>query len=551
MIRTNCGAGVGTRFIRIYRQEMCVNPPSSTEQLAAVSQQVDGAGDVCLVWQCRHLRTADHPAIEYATERYGTILPIFIIDPAFYGEDGLACDARIRFMCESLADLADQYESLGGGLTMLHGDPVGLLKQLDRDVAHIVTTADPTGRYGLRRDNAVAEACEITFVDADGLRRDVADSRENWSDHVESYLTAPRHEIDTEETDIECVDTAIDPAWVEDYYDITPTKQISRRGGTTHGRQLLDEFIEDLSAYPGNISAPADARTGTSQLSPYLRFGCLSVRQVYQAVVDAPGNTRATKMFKSRLYWNRHYNQKLADWSGWMEQAVNPVLEGFHEDTYDPDRVEAWKTGTTGYPMVDASMRCLRQTGWLNFRMRAMCASFLCDLLQQPWKIGADFFYYHLLDADPAINYTQFQLQAGVDGTNMLRIYNPRKQVRDNDPDGEFITTWVPELEPLPASHLDQPEKTPLHVQAEVGVQIGETYPYPIVEYEAAREAIIEKVEAVREPATKALQHPEVNRRASLSRRGGTTQPTEGVAIGELSDTEAEQRGQSSLSDFT
>ena len=527
-----------------------MSAPSSAEQLAAVTQQVDGADDVCLLWQCRHLRTADQPAIEYATERYGTILPVFIVDPAFYGKDGLACDARIRFLCESLADLTDQYESLGGGLTMLHGDPAELLSELGQHVAHIVTTADPTGRYGLRRDNAVAEACEITFVDADGLRRDVPNPRENWSEHVESYLTAPVHEVDAEQTRIEHVDTGLDPAWIEAYYDITPTKQISRVGGTEHGRALLDEFIENLSEYPGNISAPADARTGTSQLSPYLRFGCLSIRQVYKAVVDAPGAQQATEMFKSRLYWNRHYNQKLADWSGWMDRAVNPVLEGFHEETYDPERVEAWKKGLTGYPMVDASMRCLRQTGWLNFRMRAMCASVLCDLLQQPWKIGADFFYYHLLDADPAINYTQFQLQAGVDGTNMLRIYNPRKQVRDNDPDGEFITTWVPELDALPVAYLDQPEKTPLHIQENVGVQIGETYPYPIVEYEAAREAIIEKIEAVREPAKNALQHPEVHRRASLSRRGGTTQPTEAVAIENITDVDGDG-GQSSLSDFT
>ena len=528
-----------------------MNNPSIDEQIAAVSQQVDGVDDVCLVWHCRNLRTDDHPAIEYATGRYAAILPIFIIDPAFYNAAGMACDARIQFMLESLADLAGQYESLGGGLTMLHGEPVELLNELDTHVAHIVTTADPTGRYGLRRDNAVAEACDITFVDADGLRRDVPDTRDGWSEHVESYLTATIHEADGEEIPVQHVDTGIDPAWVEDYYDISPDKQISRIGGTEHAVQVLNDFTDSLSEYPGNISAPTDARTGTSQLSPYLRFGCLSVRQVYQAVDNTPGSAQATEMFTSRLYWNRHYNQKLADWAGWMEQAVNPVLEDFHRETHDPDRVEAWKAGMTGYPMVDASMRCLRQTGWLNFRMRAMCASFLCDLLQQPWKIGADFFYYHLLDADPAINYTQFQLQAGVDGTNMLRIYNPRKQVRDNDPDGEFIKKWVPELEALPVEYLDQPEKTPLHVQDEVGVRIGETYPYPIVEYEAAREAIIEKFEAVQAAATEALQHPEVNRRASLSQRGGTTQPTADVAIGELTDTAPEQAGQSSLGDFT
>lgn len=176
----------------------------------------------------------------------------------------------------------------------------------------------------------------------------------------------------------------------------------------------------------------------------------------------------------------------------------------------------------------------------------------LCDLLQQPWKIGADWFYYHLLDADPAINYTQFQLQAGVDGTNMMRVYNPRKQVRDNDPDGEFIKKWVPELRALPAQYLDRPEKTPVAVQEEVGVSIGDAYPYPIVEYEAARQAIIEKIEGVRDAAKRALHHPEVNRRASLSQRGGTTTREDIEDLDSLQEgVESDEGGQSSLDMFT
>jgi deoxyribodipyrimidine photo-lyase len=231
-----------------------------------------------------------------------------------------------------------------------------------------------------------------------------------------------------------------------------------------------------------------------------------------------------------------------------METAVNPALEDLHAETHDPELVTAWKRGQTGYPMVDASMRCLERTGWLNFRMRAMCASFLCDLLQQPWKIGADWFYYHLLDADPAINYTQFQIQAGVDGTNMMRIYNPRKQVSDNDPDGEFITNWVPELADLPAEHLPRPEKTPLHVQDDCGVSVGEEYPYPIVEYEAARKRILDKLEAVRPKAKRALRDPEVLRRASLSQRGGA----EGAEPGPTDESppDSSESEQSSLARF-
>ena len=517
-----------------------------------MTQVIDQIGDVdniALVWHRRNLRTQDHPGIAYATREYDSIFPIFIFDPSFYTTDGLACDARIRFLHECLADLADQYDAIGGALTFFHEDPTDLLPELDNLVDEIITTADPTGRYGLQRDNAIAETCDISFVDDDGLKRDVEDTRENWDEHVESWLTDNQHTFNATSTKVLDTPTEVTPNKIADHYSLSPDKSITRTGGTTHARKLLTEFSKHIAAYPSNISAPQDARSGTSQLSPYLRFGCLSVRQVYQEIIEETGHERAKEMFISRLYWNRHYQQKLADWSGWMDTAVNPLLENFHDDTYDPEFVEAWKQGDTGYPMVDASMRCLKNTGWLNFRMRAMCASFLCDLLQQPWKIGADYFYYHLLDADPAINYTQFQLQAGVDGTNMMRIYNPRKQVRDNDPDGEFIKKWIPELSALPAEHLDRPEKTPLHIQKKVEISIGDDYPYPIVEYESARESIIDKFEAIKPQAKKALSHPEVRRRASLSQRGGTT-TIEQVPDMDKLENESTANGQASLSDY-
>jgi deoxyribodipyrimidine photo-lyase len=503
--------------------------------------------DSCVVWHCRQLRTRDHPALEYAAAEYSTLLPLFVFDPSFYGPEGSACDARIQFLHESIADLADQYRDRGGALTLCHGNPVQVLTAFAEAGWDIVTTADPTGRYGLRRDNAVAETCDVTFIDADGLVRGVDDSRDGWADQAEAWLTGTQCSWSADDVSLQSLDTPVTTDRVADTYDITPDKQEVPSGGTTAARKRVIDFLDRLDSYPGSISAPVEARTGTSQLSPYFRFGCLSVREVYQAVTEHDGADRATEMFQSRLWWNRHYNQKLADWAGWMDEAANPVMEGLHDDTYDPALVEAWKHGQTGYPMVDASMRCLQATGWLNFRMRAMCASCLCDLLQQPWKIGADWFYYHLIDADPAINYTQFQIQAGMDGTNMLRIYNPRKQVRDNDPDGEFIYRWVPELQALPVEYLDRPEKTPLHLQDECDVTIGETYPYPIVEYEAAREAIVSKFEAVRDRAKRALQNEAVARRISMSQRGHVEADPEQESSQDDSESGSTQ---SSLSSF-
>jgi deoxyribodipyrimidine photo-lyase len=179
--------------------------------------------------------------------------------------------------------------------------------------------------------------------------------------------------------------------------------------------------------------------------------------------------------------------------------------------------IAAWKRGRTGYPMVDASMRCLRETGWLNFRMRALCASCYFHVLQQPWRIGADWFYRHLIDAEASINYTQWQSQCGLVGRPTLRLYNPRKQVRDQDPEGEFIREWIPELAALPTEYLDRPEHTPLAVQAECGVRVGEAYPRPVVDYEAARQEFRERLEDVRARAADALARPAVADRASLS----------------------------------
>lgn len=522
-----------------------------SEHTLPTQNDIPAVTDGCVVWHCRQLRTGDHPAIEYASREYDQIMPLFVFDPSFYSENGLACDARIRFMHESLRDLSSQYADRGGELTLAHGDPIEVLSACVSRGWDVVTTADPTGRYGLRRDNQAAETCDVTFIDADGIVREADNTREDWREKVETWLTADQCEWDASDVQIRSADTVVSVDRIEQAYDISPQKDISRRGGTTAAGEVIETFLSRLSSYPGNISAPSDARTGTSQLSPYLRFGCVSVRQVYQAIEANSNDTRAKTTFKSRLYWNRHYNQKLADWSGWMDTAVNPVLEDFHQDTHDPTRVTAWKEGQTGYPIIDASMRCLKETGWLNFRMRATCASFFADLLQQPWKIGADWYYYHLLDADPAINYTQFQMHAGVDGTSMMQIYNPRKQVRDNDADGEFIQKWVPELADLPAEHLDRPEKAPIHVQRSSGVSIGDDYPYPVVNYERARERIVEKIEAVRPQAKQALDHPEVARRASVSGRTGGTSSNSSSSSNIPDRAESQQTNQqSSLAQF-
>ena len=567
-------------------RSIAVEPAEGAPRSAPIPSVIPTPDAVCdapdptgvVVWHRKHLRVDDHRALSQAVADGDAVCPLFVFDPAFYGGDGLACDARIRVLEEAVTSLDRVYAatpaqetrvktgdttaraeammaadssdrsaetdatstdtdsmSTGSdvtppdtlrrpespGMTFGYGDPVELLARFVEQGWTIVTMATPTSRYGKRRDERVRDACgdAVTFVSGDGLVRGEEWSRSNWQTHVTEWLESPQHDPawDATETRRVTIETGVTPAAVDRHFDITPTKTQVPTGTHRAANTALCAFTDRIQSYPSAISAPQDAREGTSGLSPYLNFGLLSVRQVYQYVAEHAPSCRGASMFESRLFWNLHYNQKLVDWPGWTERAVNPAFEGQNEPHRDDDLVTAWKRGQTGFPMVDASMRCLRQTGWLNFRMRAMCASMFTHVLHQPWWIGADWYHHHLIDSDVGINYTQWQSQAGLIGKPSQRVYNPRKQVRDQDPDGEWITRWVPELADLPSQFLDQPEKTPIAVQRACGVHVGETYPRPIVDFEARREQFWTRYETRRAAAARELRRPAIAKRASFS----------------------------------
>ncbi|WP_424018951.1 FAD-binding domain-containing protein [Halorientalis pallida] len=490
------------------------------------------------VWHRDDLRVRDNAALDAAVAD-GRACPIYVVDPQFY-RSGMACDARLRFVHESVADLRRLYRDHGSDLALCHGDPGDVLDDLPVD--RIYVNRSVTGRYGRERDERLFDRPDVRVFADDGIDwTDRARGDYDWSEQAEAYFERdpirppgrlPDNHLESE--------TSVGE--IERHYGIEPGKTDVPDGGATAGWDRLTAFVGAITDYPGSISPPARAERNGSRLSPYLAMGCLTPRQVYGYVHEnAPAGT-GRELFTSRLFWNRHYNQKLADWPGWMERAVNPVYTGLFRDRHDPELVAAWKAGRTGYPLVDASMRALRETGWLNFRMRAMCASFYTYVLQCWWKVGADHFYRHLIDADAAINYTQWQSQSALTGVSPVRIYNPRKQVRENDPDGEFVRAYVPELRGFPTEHLDQPEKAPLAVQEECGIRIGEDYPRPVVELEARRERAREVFGRLADRAEEALSDPEIRRRASLSQRGGGRRERE--------RDETTTGGQSRLGDF-
>ncbi|MCS7204186.1 MAG: deoxyribodipyrimidine photo-lyase [Leptospiraceae bacterium] len=258
--------------------------------------------------------------------------------------------------------------------------------------------------------------------------------------------------------------------------------------GEEKAKETLNSFLQKRARfYLSTISQPFKSYFYSSRLSHFLSFGNITTRSILQTIAisqEYPKNKRNLDAFISRLFWRRHFIQKFEkDCTTYEYHAINPYFENLPIQKNE-ELILKFQNAETGIPIIDACILQLKHEGWLNFRMRAMLVSFFCFYLEQDWRDIHYFLSKLFIDYEPGIHFPQIQMQAGITGYNTIRMYNPIKQSRENDPEGKFIYKWLPSLRNIPPSLVHTPWRLTTLEQKLYRFELGKNYPHPIVDME-------------------------------------------------------------------
>jgi len=445
--------------------------------------------EIQIVWFKRDLRTNDHqPIYEASTSGLKTLF-IYILEPAIIQNKHYS-KRHFRFIFQSLSELQNQLCESTLQLNCFEAAAVEVFDWLTNVfVVKQVLSYQETGMdFTYARDKQLKSFFRKKGImwkefPSNGIVRG-SFNRAAWHQHWENVMSLPMYTVDLKKMEAAFLDKGSIPFKLLDVESISQNSNV-QVGGEQKALLVLNDFLNTRCKQFGYlISKPDYSTNACSRLSPYIAWGNLSLRNVVQATKQSLANStnkNALQRFQRRLQWNAHFIQKFEVDVGIQKYNVNPVFDTIRTQV-DENKLRAWKTGQTGYPIVDACMRSLILTGWLNFRMRAMLVSFLTHHLWQPWQEGAAYLASLFLDFEPGIHFPQFQMQAGTTALHILRIYDPIKQGIENDPDGVFIRKWVPELAHLPTPFVHRPwDLTPME-HAFYGFSPGKDYPIRIVD---------------------------------------------------------------------
>ena len=452
---------------------------------------------IAIAWFRRDLRLHDHPALTAALEAADAVIPVFVFDESLLG-GRFASANRAWFMRESVVELARELEARGSMLRVARGRPVDVLPALARESgADQVFVTRESAPYGLRRDRAVADrltANGVTMHAERGLyvhEPDEVLTRDGRGFTVYSPFRRAwealerRPALPAPERIRGPSGGPVRPDRVPEVGPPTADRAWLPSPGEAAARERLDRWLErGVAGYAGTRNHLA-AEDGTSRLSQDLRWGLLSPCEVLER---ADGWGDGPRVFAGEIAWREFYAHVL-----WHHPRV--LQEPFRQGTPplgavdDPGMLDAWVTGRTGYPVVDAAMRQLRAAGFVHNRARMIAASFLAKDLLLDYRLGEAEFMRHLVDGDVASNNGGWQWTAGTgtDAQPFFRVFNPVLQGRRFDPDGAYVRRWVPELAEVPTTRIHEPWTMTAAEQTAAGIIIGIDYPAPIVDHPAAR----------------------------------------------------------------
>jgi deoxyribodipyrimidine photo-lyase len=487
---------------------------------------MDGSGllkmqatpEVTVIWLKRDIRLCDHACFHYASQAPYPIVVLYVEEPLVIYSPSFS-QQHAGFLAESLASLQKQLATQGVTLFTAKGHVLEVLETLQHYASvQAIHSHEETGEWATyERDVLVSHWCKAQGIawhehrQFGVIRR--LKHRSTWAERWKVLMEQPAYPVPErlQSLPAQALPMYFQHPVFQGEFPYAGVHHLRQTGGTEQAMAVLESFLESRGKeYSKHMSSPNLAEEGCTRLSPYITFGCISMRTVYQRIIqaqkdvwnrypkaEAKGWFRSLRSAESRLYWHCHFIQKLERKPRLEFEALHYAYEGLRPHTPEAEkRFRAFQQAETGIPMIDACLRYLFAHGWINFRMRALLMSFGCYQLWLPWQWVGSFLAAHFIDYEPGIHFYQSQMQSASTGFNTVRIYCPIKQAKDQDPKGEFIARWVPELADLPLPYRYSPWELPPLLAQSMGFQPGEHYPHPIVDlktsYDEAKQQVFE-----------------------------------------------------------
>jgi deoxyribodipyrimidine photo-lyase len=467
--------------------------------------------DVSVMWFRRDLRVHDHPAL-LAAAGHAACVCVFVFDPRLLAEGRFPSAIRTQFMLGCLAELDGALRERGGRLVLRHGRPEEVIPALCSEVGarELYLTAD-VSPWARERDRRVVAALPggvrahgrpgaCVVDDPAAIRTRQGRPYTVFSPFERAWRAAPRRAVLPAPVALRTLD-GLDPGSLPALEQLGLAEPPSRGSfdpGEQAARRAMEGFLATgIEQYAELRDAP---KGGSSRLSPYLRWGCVSALELDAAVAALPG--QGPHDYRAELAWRDFYSAVLRHFPHVTRQEFVERMRAL--EWADPaEHLDAWTEGRTGYPLVDAGMRQLAHEGWMQNRVRMVVGSFLTKDLHVDWREGERIFMERLLDGDMAANNGGWQWIAST-GTDpkpyFQRLFNPTTQQEKFDPDGEYVRRWCPELGRVPPGKLSKPWTMSPEEQAAAGCVIGVDYPEPIVDHAQERRRAIERYRAVAAP---------------------------------------------------